>query len=265
VGKYDENPMLNSIVYDVEFPDGQVREYSANVIAENMLTQVDSDGFSTSLMEGIIDYRKDETTAVSKANMHIVTRQGQKKLRKTTVGWKLLVRWKDQSESWIHLKDMKESHPVEVAEFAKAQGISDDPAFIWWVPYTLQKRDIILSAVKSRIRKTTHKYRIEIPNNIEHAHEIDRKTGTTFWKDALAKEMHNVGVAFEVLEEGKKAPVGWSKVTGHLVWDVKMDFSRKARWVLDGHKTPNPVGSTYAGVVSRDPGKASESLSPTQL
>jgi hypothetical protein len=41
-------------------------------------------------------------------------------------------------------------------------------------------------------------------------------------------------------------------VTGHLVWDVKMDFTRKARWVLDGHKTPNPIGSTYAGVVSRD-------------
>ena len=31
-----------------------------------------------------------------------------------------------------------------------------------------------------------------------------------------------------------------------------MDFTRKARWVLDGHKTPDPSGSTYAGVVSRE-------------
>ena len=31
-----------------------------------------------------------------------------------------------------------------------------------------------------------------------------------------------------------------------------MDFTRKARWVLDGHKTPDPVGSKYAGFVSRD-------------
>ena len=31
-----------------------------------------------------------------------------------------------------------------------------------------------------------------------------------------------------------------------------MDFTRKARWVLDGHKTPDPVGSKYAGVVSRE-------------
>ena len=29
-----------------------------------------------------------------------------------------------------------------------------------------------------------------------------------------------------------------------------MDFTMKARWVLDGHKTPNPIGSTYAVVVS---------------
>jgi hypothetical protein len=64
--------------------------------------------------------------------------------------------------------------------------------------------------------------------------------------------MTKVGVAFEVLEEDMKAPVGWSEVTGHLTWDVKMDFARKARWVLDGHKTPNPIGSAYAGVVSGD-------------
>mgnify|MGYP003331585170 FL=1 len=70
--------------------------------------------------------------------------------------------------------------------------------------------------------------------------------------DALTKEMKNVGIAFEVLPEGKWAPPGWTKVTGHLVWELKMDFTQKARWVLDGHKTADPIGSTYAGVVSRE-------------
>ena len=69
---------------------------------------------------------------------------------------------------------------------------------------------------------------------------------------ALAKEMYNVGVAFKILAEGQPAPRGWHKVTGHLVWDVKMDFTHKARWVLDGHKTLDAEGSTYAGVVSRE-------------
>ena len=98
----------------------------------------------------------------------------------------------------------------------------------------------------------THKYGIEIPRDVEHAHKIDLRNGNTMWRDTLKKEMYNVGVAFEILDEGAHAPHGWKQVTGHLVWDVKMDFTRKARWVLDGHKTPDPIGSTYAGMVSRE-------------
>jgi hypothetical protein len=44
-GTYHKNPILNLIVYDVEFPDGEVKEYAANIIAENLLSQVDSEGF----------------------------------------------------------------------------------------------------------------------------------------------------------------------------------------------------------------------------
>jgi hypothetical protein len=251
-GAYDENPMLNTIMYEVEFPDGQLKEYAANVIAKNMLTQVDSDGFSLTMMEAIIDHRKDETVAVPMADKYLTTPSGQKRLQKTTVGWSLLVKWADDSKTWIPLKDLKKSHPIKTAEFAMARDIASEPAFAWWVPYTLRKRDIILSKFNARIRKTTHKYGIEIPTSVENSVEIDRTNLNTMWKDALAKEMTEVGVVFEVLEEEMKAPVGWSKVTGHLVWDVKMDFTRKARWVLCGHKTPNPIGSTYAGVASRD-------------
>jgi hypothetical protein len=42
--------------------------------------------------------------------------------------------------SWHQLADLKESYPIEVAEFAVTQGIQDEPAFIWWVPYVLAKR-----------------------------------------------------------------------------------------------------------------------------
>ena len=217
-----------------------------------MRTQVDSDGFSLSLMEGIIDYKRDDSIATSKTDKYITTSRGQRRLRKTTVGWKLLVKWRDQSKSWVKLSELKESHPVETAEFAKSRGIDDEPAFAWWVPHTLRKRNAIISAMKVRLRKTTHKYGIEIPTSVDHAMEIYSKNGNTMWKDALAHEMYNVGVAFEILEEGQKAPPGWNKASGHLIWDVKMDFTRKARWVLDRHKTPDPIGSTFAGVVSRE-------------
>ena len=38
MGSYQENPILNSIIYDVEFPDAEVKEYAANILAENLLS-----------------------------------------------------------------------------------------------------------------------------------------------------------------------------------------------------------------------------------
>ena len=61
------------------------------------------------------------------------------------------------------MKDKKGSHPVDVAEYAIAKGIDREPAFCWWVPYTIRKRDAIIAAVRLRARKATHKYGIEIP------------------------------------------------------------------------------------------------------
>ena len=250
-GTYDENPVMNTMVYDIEFPDGEVKEYSANVIAENMYAQVDDEGYITRMYDTIIDWSKDQE-AVTTDNCYTTTKSGNRRYRKTTVGWKLLVLWKDGSEQWIPLKDMKESHPIEVAEFAKAVGIDHEPGFAWWVPYTLRKRDVIIAAVKHRIRRTTHKYGIEVPVDLAHAQRLDKLNGNDLWVQALKKEMKDVGMAFKILDHGEHAPVGYTKASGHLIWDVKMDFTRKARWVLDGHKTEAPNISTYAGVVSRE-------------
>ena len=53
---------------------------------------------------------------------------------KTTSGWKLLVKWRDQSESWVKLYELKESHTVETVEFAKSTGIDDEPALCGGYP-----------------------------------------------------------------------------------------------------------------------------------
>ena len=62
----------------------------------------------------------------------------------------------------------------------------------------------------------------------------------------------NVGIAFEVLEHSENVLVGWHAVMGQNIFDVNMDFTRKSRWLFDGHKTAKPKISTYAGVVSRE-------------
>ena len=109
--------------------------------------------------------------------MYITTKSGQRRMRQSTLGWKFLTLWKDGSESWIPLKLLKESNPIEVAEFAKARGIDDEPAFNWWIPYILRRRDRIIYAVNKRIKIMSHKYGVEVPTSIEHAYRIDKANG----------------------------------------------------------------------------------------
>ena len=38
----------------------------------------------------------------------------------------------------------------------------------------------------------------------------------------------------------------------HMVLDIKLDLTRESRLVVDGHLTPDPIDSTYAGDISRE-------------
>ena len=58
-GTRNQNPILDTCTYQVEFPDGQLGEYSANIIAENMYAQCDGMGNQHLLMSAIVDHRSD--------------------------------------------------------------------------------------------------------------------------------------------------------------------------------------------------------------
>ena len=250
VGNRHNNPILDTRVYDVEFADGSIKQYSANIIAENMLSQVDGDGYCTQLLDEILDHRTDGR-AIRKKDKYINTKRG-RKLRKSTIGWELQVLWKDGSTSWIPLKELKESNPVEVAEYAVANEIDDESAFQWWVPFTLRKRDMIIAAVNKRVRQTTYKYGHRVPKTVKEAFELDKINGNDRWRRAIEKEMSNVMIAFKILDDNEGTPVGYSLAKVHMVFDVKMDGTFKARLCKDGHLTEDPEGSRYAGVVSRE-------------
>jgi hypothetical protein len=80
---------------------------------------------------------------------------------------------------------MKESFPVQTAEYAVASKIAEQPAFAWWVRDVLSRRDRIFEKVKFRYWKCTHKYSGELPKSVKDALAIDANTRTTFWKDAI--------------------------------------------------------------------------------
>ena len=80
---------------------------------------------------------------------------------------------------WVQLSQLKESNPVQVALFATSRGIADEPAFSWWVPYTLKKADRIICQIKARMKITTQKYGIEIPKSIKDAKRLGKENGNT--------------------------------------------------------------------------------------
>ena len=128
----------------------------------------------------------------------------------------------------MSLKVLKESNLIEVAEYAKTLDLVNELSFLCWVLYTLKNRDCIISLVNSQVRKRNHKFGIHILNNIKEAIYLDKKNGNTLWQDAYAKEMYQVGVAFKIMQYGDHIPVGYNKASGHLIFDIKMYFTRKA-------------------------------------
>jgi len=254
------NPIKDHSKYEVQFPDGTTDEIEANVIAESMITECDQDGRHYKLFREISDHRKD-STALNVAKGSFMTSAGNPVSKKTTKGWHILVEWRDGSMSWHKMAEIKEAYPVQLAEYATANKIDHEPAFKWWVKSTLKRRQRMISKVKSKYWRSTHKFGIEIPKSVNDAYEIDRLTGTNHWTKAIEKEMRNVRVAFEKIDgvdekkmrTGKVKP-GYSFCSTHMIFDVKMDgsFTRKARLVADGHKTKPPTSMTYSSVVSRD-------------
>ena len=52
-------------------------------------------------------------------------------------------------------------------------------------------------------------------------------------------------------KNGAKIQVCCDKANGHLVFDARMNIERKARWLKDRQRTPEPECSTFAVVASR--------------
>jgi hypothetical protein len=250
---HGNNPILDTRLYEVEYKDGYKAAMAANTIAENLFSQVDGDGHRQVIFDAIIGHRTDGTEIVE-ADAFITSANGVKRRKETTRGWEINVQWKDGSTTWHKLKDAKDSYPLDVAEYAVENGISEKPSFKWWIPFVLRKRDRIISKTKASYWTRTHKYGLEIPKNHADCVRIDHENGNTLWQDAVRKEMKTVRPAFETYEGDVKDLIGYQAITCHFIFDVKLgeNFRRKARYVAGGHKTETPKTLTYSSVVSRD-------------
>ena len=97
-------------------------------------------------------------------------------------------------------------------------------AFFLWVAKCLQNHDLIVAAVKGQTSKVSHKYGIGVPTSVENVIDLDRVNKDTWWQDAISKEMRKEWVAFKILDDYQPTTIDWYQSSGHIVFDVKMDF-----------------------------------------
>ncbi|KAL7479872.1 hypothetical protein ACHAW6_005592 [Cyclotella cf. meneghiniana] len=161
---------MDTCICEFHFPNGCTKELTMNTIAEALYALCNLDGNQYAMLDAIVDYKKNHNVAISRSNQVKIV-NGKKIFSHSTCGWELCCEWKDGSTSWQKLSDLKESQPLQVAEFALAMGIAYELAFNWW---------------------WTHKFGIELPKTVDEAYAINKATGTTFWHDAFELEIKNL-------------------------------------------------------------------------
>ena len=115
--KPSNHPILDSRQYEVEYSDGNTAIVAANIIAKNLMAQVDDHGNSHFLIDEIEDERTTKE-AISSAQGTYKTKSGFYRNEWRTKGWEFYAKWKDGCGDWVAMKDLKDSYLVPLAYYA---------------------------------------------------------------------------------------------------------------------------------------------------
>ena len=121
------------------FPDNKFHYYSTNMIATNIYSQVDENGYWYQLTSEIFEHKTDSTTITMDDEME-TSKNCYKEMKKITIGWKFMVQWKDDTNLCIKLKGLNASNDVEGVDYISKVKCVSEPSFEWWVPYVLKKK-----------------------------------------------------------------------------------------------------------------------------
>ena len=67
------------------------------------------------------------------------------------------------------LKDMKNSHPVQIAEYMVQRRIAGNPVFAWWIRHVLEKRNSVIGKLNSKYWVRKNKFIIKILKSVQEA------------------------------------------------------------------------------------------------
>jgi hypothetical protein len=223
-----------------------------NVIAEHLFSQVDDKGNQYRLFNKEISGHHKNSKAIDKADQYRSGPNGRQTKKQTTAGWDIEVKLVDGSASWLPLKEIKETNTVKTAQYAVDNRIDEESAFDWWAQDALKRKRRLIKMSQSRHKRSGYKFGIQIPQNTAETLAIFCEDNCKDWFNSIMKEMENVRVAFCMQDHGLQAPPGFKKIPLTMIFDIKMDFTKKARLVAGGRRTDPSISLTYSSVVTRE-------------
>ena len=71
VGAFNHNKILDTRIYDIMFMDGTVQRLAAKIIALSMYEHVDSEGFTTKILDHVQRHRKTDFSMASSVFLYL--------------------------------------------------------------------------------------------------------------------------------------------------------------------------------------------------
>ena len=112
-----------------------------------------------------------------------------------------------------------------------------------------------MSKVKSNYWRTTHSFGVRFPNTVKETFSIDKEAGNYYWEKALNKDTSNIKFAWkrvdgfipdQAISKSVKKVIGHQEINCHIIFDVQMDFLKKAQFVpgVNTIEAPNSINIT---------------------
>ena len=176
--------------------------------------------------------------------------------------YNVMVEWESGEVTYEPLTLISKDDPITCAVYAKKHDLLDTPGWKHLKRYAKTSKRLIRAVKQSRIRQVRasarYQHGFQVPKDYNDAIRLDKENSNTHWQDAMDLELTQIH-EYKVFKDTGKAqfhngkvvtPDGFQMIRVHFVYAVKHDGRFKARLVVDGHLTKEPVESIYSGVVS---------------
>ena len=130
IGTHNDISILDTRICNVNFPDGNYKQYATSVLNESLTPSYDCDGYDKASILEICGYCKD-SKSINRFNGFYTSYNGNTRPIVTTKSWEVRLHLNDNSTTWVPLYLVKNGAPLLLAQYTKTVRIHLEPAFHW--------------------------------------------------------------------------------------------------------------------------------------